>query len=159
MNKQDLIFIVEDDSFYAMVLKSYLEFSGYTNIDVYHSGKGCLKALHKCPKLILMDYNLGDLLGRDILLEVVAFDPNIPVVFISGQESIQDAIVTLKLGAFDYIQKNDSSFVKLDNILEKIEESKSLIKAYDKKRREIRNAVIMGGVMLLIIITVSMFSF
>lgn len=158
MNKQDLVFIVEDDSFYAMVLKSYLEFSGYTNIDVYHTGKGCLKAMHKCPKLILMDYNLGDTLGRDILLEVVAFDPNIPIVFISGQESINDAVAMLKLGAFDYIQKNDSSFVKLDQILEKIKETKSLIQAYDKKKKGIRNAVIMGGVMLLIIITVSVFS-
>ena len=156
MKESSLIFIVEDDQFYADVLKSYLETKGYSNIEVYNSGEDAIQNLYKYPSLILLDYNLDDMEGKEVLLETVAFDPNIPVIFLSGQNSIQKAIGTLKVGAYDYIAKNDDSFEKLSRLIisinkaqEKLEESISLKKA---KRNSVLIAMVIGAILFTIFI-------
>lgn len=156
MKKEDLIFIVEDDIFYSNVLKSFLELKGYTSVEVYFTGEECVNHLYKCPKLILLDYNLGNTLGLDVLHEVVSFDPNIPVIVVSGQESIQSAIDLLKLGAYEYIQKSDEVFNKLESILEIIDLSKQKEKEFKLNERLKKSLAISSLLALFIVTTVLM---
>ena len=152
MKKRDLVFVVEDDLFYANVLKSFLESKGYTNIKLYATAEDCIDYLYKCPKLILLDYNLGDRLGQDVLTEVVAFDPNIPVIVISGQESIQSAIDLLKYGAYEYIQKSDEVFTKLESILGMIEVSKKKVEER-RVNAKLKKGLVIGSLFALVIFT------
>ena len=154
MRESDLIFIVEDDQFYADVLKSYLKTKGYSNIEVYNSGVDAIQNLYKYPSLILLDYNLGDMEGKDVLLETVAFDPNIPVIFLSGQNSIQKAIGTLKVGAYDYIPKNDETFEKLSRIMISIKKAQEKLEDSINMKKAKRNSVLIAMVIVAILFTV-----
>ena len=147
MNTQELIFIVEDDEFYAKVMKSFLDFKGHKNVQIYTNEKDALDNLYQCPSIILLDYNLDDKVGggKDVLLEIVAFDPNIPVIFISGQLSIEEAIATLKLGAYDYIQKNDYVYERLEEKIKQLSVNRKKIELI-KKNQEFKKKMLYVGV-------------
>ncbi len=157
MKKSDLIFIVEDDHFYASAVSAYLESMGFENIAIYESGKECLKNIYKRPQLVLLDYNLADTKGMNIMLEIVSFDSNTPVVFISGQVSIQSAIDTLKFGAFDYIQKDNYAFDKLADIIARISEGQQVVVAHQKKKY--KKQLLVGTVLLVLIGAITLISF
>ena len=154
MRESDLIFIVEDDQFYADVLKSYLETKGYSNIEIFNSGRDAIQNLYKYPSLILLDYNLEDMEGKEVLLETVAFDPNIPIIFLSGQSSIQKAIGTLKVGAYDYIPKNDDTFAKLSQIIMNINKAQEKLEEAINMKKSKRNTVILALVIVAVVFTI-----
>jgi DNA-binding NtrC family response regulator len=47
--------------------------------------------------------------GDDVLKKVLSFNPSIQVIIVSGQEKIGTAVRLLKLGAYDYIIKNEDT--------------------------------------------------
>jgi len=56
-------------------------------------------------QMILLDIKLGDESGIDVLSRLIDMYPGIPVVMLTGFASIETAVQSIKLGAFDYIQK------------------------------------------------------
>ena len=130
MKKNDLIFIVEDDQFYASALECFLNSMGFKNIEHYTNGTDCLSNRYKMPKLVLLDYNLSDIKGVSIMLELISFDSNTPIVFISSQESVQNAVDTLKYGSYAYIQKDEKTYKKLRIVIDQISEGKEAIRKH-----------------------------
>ena len=61
--------------------------------------------------------NLPDKSGEEILKEIKEFDTNIPVIIVSGQEEIGIAVQLLKLGAYDYIIKDEETKERLEYAL------------------------------------------
>ncbi len=55
--------------------------------------------------LILLDLMLGDEDSRRLLRDIMSLKKNIPVIMITGYGSIESAVDTIKIGAYDYIQK------------------------------------------------------
>ncbi|MBN2465523.1 sigma-54-dependent Fis family transcriptional regulator [candidate division WOR-3 bacterium] len=55
--------------------------------------------------LVLLDLFLPDMSGTQVLEAVLKAKPALPVVMISGQGSIQDAVKATKLGAYDFLEK------------------------------------------------------
>ena len=62
MNKQK-IFLVEDDKFYAAILKKTLTQIGDFEIEEFNSGGECLSEFHRQPDIIFLDYQLGIPMG------------------------------------------------------------------------------------------------
>jgi two-component system response regulator AtoC len=106
------IFIIDDNDIYAKVLKKQIENSDY-EISVYYSGQECLANLNKKPAVITLDYRLPDIDGNVLLAKILAYDPNIHVLIISGQDDIATAVKLLKNGAYDYITKGPETREKL----------------------------------------------
>jgi two-component system nitrogen regulation response regulator NtrX len=55
--------------------------------------------------LVFLDLMLPDMSGTQVLEAILAGKPLLPVVMISGQGSIQDAVKATKLGAYDFLEK------------------------------------------------------
>ena len=69
--------------------------------------------MYKDPKVIFLDYQLGDVNGLEILKKIKAVNPDTFVFFMSGQDKIEIAVNALKFGAIDYIIKNDDAKDKI----------------------------------------------
>ena len=151
MKKNDLIFVVEDDQYYSFALVTYLNSIGYVNIECFETGKECLANSYKMPKLVLLDYNLGGVKGIDIMLELISFNSNTPIVFVSAQDSVQLAIDTLKYGAYGYIQKDENAFIKLESIISKIKASQNIVK---QRKVDSNNRIFTFGAMVVSVITI-----
>ena len=121
------IFVVDDDVFTSAIFKQHLQNLGYDDITCFSSGTLCLNHLQERPDIILLDHEMGDLTGFDVLIKIKRFDPNIYVVMVSGQEDMMTAIDSLKYGAFDYIIKGDDTTDKITKVMERIGEIHRLI--------------------------------
>ena len=121
------IFVVDDDIFTSAIFKQHLQNLGYNDITCFSSGTLCLNHLQERPDIILLDHEMGDLTGFDVLIKIKRFDPNIYVVMVSGQEDMMTAIDSLKYGAFDYIIKGDDTTYKITKVMERIGEIHRLI--------------------------------
>jgi DNA-binding NtrC family response regulator len=114
------IFIVDDDMFYSTLFKKKLKNLGYENVTVFNDGDSCLKNLGMKPDVILLDYNMDNLSGYEVLKKIKRYDPNMYVVMVSAQEAIKPAVDALKHGAFDYIQKGEKEQEKIADVLARI---------------------------------------
>lgn len=120
------IFIVEDDEFYGEMLKHHLLKNPDYEVELFLNGEDCIKNLHKQPAAISLDYSLPDYTGYEVIKKIKEFNPETPVIIVSGQEDISTAVELLKEGAYDYIIKNDDTKNRLWSSLTKIHENFNL---------------------------------
>ena len=66
--------------------------------------------------------------GLMVLKKLKEQFPNVPIIFLSSQEKTEIAANTMKYGAYDYIVKNESTFHRLEIILNNIRGQASLKK-------------------------------
>ncbi len=137
MKKALRIFIVEDDKWYGELLEYILKLNPEHEIEKFSTGKECLENLYKAPDIVTLDYSLQDMDGSKVLSEIKRFNPNIQVVVISGQDDIRTAVSLLKLGAFDYIVKDDDAKDKLWNTIKNIRENIKLKSEIEGLKEEV----------------------
>ncbi|MCK4377854.1 MAG: sigma-54-dependent Fis family transcriptional regulator [Deltaproteobacteria bacterium] len=99
------IMIVDDD---LDVRQSIMDVFGDEGYEVFGAGGGqdALKIVNQENiDLIFLDIWMPDLDGMQVLQQLKAVHPEIPVVMISGHGTIETAVQSTKLGAFDFIEK------------------------------------------------------
>lgn len=131
------IFVVEDDPAYTKFMRYVLSLNPDFEVDFFISGKECLNELHKKPSVITLDYSLPDMSGEKVLKAIREFDPNINVIIVSAQEKIGTAVELLKLGAFDYITKDEEAKDRILNSIRNAGNKTSLIREIDRLKQEI----------------------
>lgn len=101
------ILIVDDESDIRELIAGILEDEGY-EARIAHSADTALAAIKdRRPSLIVLDIWLeGSRLDGLELLEVIKIShPNLPVVIISGHGNVETAVLAIRKGAYDYIEK------------------------------------------------------
>ena len=122
------IFLVEDNNLYLNTLEKNLK--EYTNsnspIHKFSNGEDCIKNLNLKPKIVVLDYFLNSasqkaMNGLDVLKKIKLMNPETNVLMLSNQDDVQVATDTIKYGAFDYVSKNENSFIRVKNAINNIE--------------------------------------
>lgn len=131
------IFVVEDDPTYTKFLQYVLSLDPDFETEFFTTGKDCIEKLHKKPSVITLDYSLPDMPGEKVLRAIREFDPDISVIIISAQEKIRTAVELLKLGAFDYITKDEEARDRILNAIKNARNKSSLIREIDRLKEEI----------------------
>src|ERR1035437_5696830 len=115
------VFIVEDNPMYSFMLTYNLEQEFHFNISNFDSGEDCLLNLeHHHPFIIILDYKLKNMDGVNVLQYVKRNYPEIYVIVITEQKNIHTAVNIMRKGAFDYIQKSQTSLDELKHAIRKI---------------------------------------
>lgn len=99
------LLIVEDDTNVREVLRLHLEGEDYRNLDAADGANAREMIEKEIPDLVLLDLRLPDENGISVLRWMRAAHPNVEAIIVSGAGSIDLAVESVKLGAFDYIQK------------------------------------------------------
>jgi DNA-binding NtrC family response regulator len=126
------IFVVDDDQFCLTMYEQHLRNLGLTDVQVFTNGTECLNSLTQQPDVIFLDHGMDILNGVEVLKKIKRFNPDIYVVFISGQEDVETAVNSLKYGAFDYIVKGANEEKRIEQILEKILEVREMLQKRNK---------------------------
>ena len=136
------ILIVDDEPAIAQTTKTILKLEGLDSHTV-HGGFAAIQELHSNKyELVLLDLNMPDLGGEEVLDHINRNNLSTNVIIISGESELKTAIKSLKNGAKDFIRKPfspeellfsiknvlEKSNLQRENqaILEKLEESESL---------------------------------
>ena len=131
------IFVVEDDPSYTKFLQYVLSLNPDFEVKTFSNGKSLIENLYQKPSIITLDYTLPDMAGEDVLREIQRIDANIPVIIISAQEKIGTAVELLKIGAYDYIIKDEETKDRLLNTINNARKNISLTKQIDHLKKEI----------------------
>lgn len=123
--KRKKIFLVDDDLMQTSLMKAHLESKYNLEIHVFHTGEECLAKLNENPDYIVLDYHLDKvdksaINGIEVLKKIKEVLPDVFVIFLSGQDKIEIAVDTIKHGAYDYVIKNASGMLRVENILKNI---------------------------------------
>jgi DNA-binding NtrC family response regulator len=132
------IFVVEDDEWFSKIIEYHLKQNPDYEVTIYNTAKKALNDIYLAPDVMVIDYNLPDYKGDELLKRVQQEDSNIHCVIVSAQEDVEIAINLLKKGAFDYIVKNDDTKDRLWITLNKIKEHKSLKKEIVTLQQEVK---------------------
>jgi CheY-like chemotaxis protein len=127
MDLEIKILLVEDNFEDAAVTKRVLKHNKLNNgLDIAASGKEALAALQNktkadLPQLILLDINLPDISGIDLLTCIKKDNnlSNIPVVILTGSNVDQDIQKSYDLGADSYLVKpisNDALMLVIEKL-------------------------------------------
>ncbi len=99
------ILIVDDEAFLRDQLERILGEEGY-RVHGVDTGRAALDLADREPvDLVLLDLNLPDVHGIEVLRELRARDPHLLIIVITGYGSVESAVQSLKLGAYDYVKK------------------------------------------------------
>jgi DNA-binding NtrC family response regulator len=149
--KNLLIFVVEDNKIYNKLVVNFLEKSGYTNVKSFNNGEDCLRNLKLKPEVVIQDYLLEGLNGIEVLKRAKKYYPETEFIFLSGQDSMEVAVNTMRYGAYDYIVKNEMT---LDRVVDKIEK---IMKAKKLARSNKRIKFFMLGFIIILLLVVLFF--
>jgi DNA-binding NtrC family response regulator len=99
------ILIVDDDEELRGAIRAYLETKGYL-VREAGTGQACLWAMEAVlPDAVVMDYELPDTNASQLLRQVQAIDPTLPVIVITGHGTIDLAVRVIKDGAEQFLPK------------------------------------------------------
>lgn len=151
--KNPLIFIIEDSVVYKDLIIGYLNSKGFTNLKLFKTGEECVKHLAAKPDIIILDYSSQGKTGLELMIQIRKEHPAIDFIFLSAQNKVDVAVEIMKLGAGDYIIKNDQAPQKL---VKSIRQLVSTTKK-DKQVKGFKVGVIGFFIMLFLIILIITF--
>lgn len=98
------ILVVDDEPKIVEVVKSYLENSGYSVIEVFN-GKQAFEAFDRIkPALVILDLMLPDMTGEEICRNLRK-KSRVPIIMLTAKIDEENILQGLDLGADDYITK------------------------------------------------------
>jgi len=104
MPKQKIL-VIEDDTAIRQGIVDALQFHGYQTFEAGDGNLGLDKAIKVACDLILLDLVLPGRDGLEILKEVRAVRPTLPVIILTARGDEDDRVKGLRLGADDYVVK------------------------------------------------------
>lgn len=110
------VLIVEDDPALREALAETMTIAGHTYITA-KDGKEALVLLElHNPAVVLTDIRMDNLDGNQLLNTIKKNRPDIPVILMTAYGSVEDAVIAMRHGAVDYLQKPFSAQVLTDKI-------------------------------------------
>ena len=124
--KKEVVFIVDDEPMHAQMMEDHLR-TKYPTFDIYKysTGEECNDNMDKNPSIVILDYHLDAVNksarnGIQTLEHIKRKYDDVDVIMISGQDKIDVAVECMRAGAYDYIVKNETSFMRTENALERL---------------------------------------
>jgi FixJ family two-component response regulator len=104
-DKKITIYLIEDDVSQRNSIESLLAFKGFITKS-YSTAKDFLQTLpFERPAIVIADIQLPDISGVDLHRMLMEKNINPPIIFISGEASIQESIDAMKQGAIEFLVK------------------------------------------------------
>lgn len=110
------ILIIEDEIGISNFLTQGLEEEGYDIVVANNGLKGLELAMNPGADLILLDWMLPKMSGIEVCKKIREKNKQVPILFLTARDTIQETIEGLKEGANDYIKKPFS----FEELLERI---------------------------------------
>jgi two-component system, NtrC family, nitrogen regulation response regulator NtrX len=101
------ILIIDDEADIRELIAGILQDEGFETRLAHNSDAALAELAQRRPSLVVLDIWLqgSRMDGLDLLLEIKARNPDLPVVIISGHGNIETAVAAIKRGAYEYIEK------------------------------------------------------
>jgi two-component system KDP operon response regulator KdpE len=131
----NLVLVIDDEPKIRRFLRAGFELHGFTVHEAENATEGLKAATFNAPDLIILDLDLPDAHGAEILERIRSWS-NVPVIILSVESSEEQKVRLLRSGADDYV-------VKPFGMAELLARSEAALRRYFKSRTE--NPVVVAG--------------
>ena len=127
------ILVIDDNADIRFLICNILQENGYVIRSAANYEQAIKEINTKLPSLAIVDIKLdkGDKDGIDLLKLLIEKDKSLPVIMISGHANVQVAVESIRLGAYEFVEKPFSS-EKLLNYVKRAIEVTNIRKEKDK---------------------------
>lgn len=99
------VLVVDDEQYIRESISAFLEDFGYI-VETADSGEmGIEKFKENLPDVVLLDLRMSGISGLEVLPVLKDISDEVPVIIVSGNNLVNDAVEALRIGAWDYISK------------------------------------------------------
>jgi two-component system, NtrC family, response regulator AtoC len=99
------VLVIDDEPILRKSLEAALSSFGYQVASAHSGEEGLALFREENPDLVLLDHWLPGINGDQVLRSIKDQDREVPVIIITAQGSIDLAVTSMKLGAFDFLVK------------------------------------------------------
>jgi DNA-binding NtrC family response regulator len=132
------VIVIDDEINICKSVSACLTPEGY-DVSFYTCANAAIKAMHTHYfDLAIIDIRLGQKNGIELYQQMKQEQVDLPTIFISGNASLDEAARTLKLGAYDFLEKPfnaDKLIVTVNNCIV-FEQMRLKVKAIDQAQSE-----------------------
>lgn len=100
-----VILLLDDDATFVEVLGRSLQRRGMNVLKACTLADGLLLARQQCPDIGILDLKLQQETGLDAIAPLLALNPAMKILMLTGYSSIATAVAAIKQGAMDYACK------------------------------------------------------
>ena len=98
------VLVVDDDRDMVTLLCTWLAEAGFDAVDSAPSGADALQRIDITrPNLVVTDLVMRDMDGMTLLTEIHRNNPLMPVIMLSGQAQVRDAVKAMHLGISEFL--------------------------------------------------------
>ena len=99
------VLVVDDEPTIAELLGMALRLEGWA-VTIAHDGSSAVsQAVKSSPDVAVLDLMLPDIDGLEVLRRIRQRDPDLPVLFLTARDAVEDRIAGLTAGGDDYVTK------------------------------------------------------
>ena len=101
------ILVIDDNLDIRVLISGILKDKGFSVREAANFDQAIMEINKKAPDVAIIDVKLdkGDNDGIKLLMHLKKIDGDVPAIMISGHANVQMAVDSLKLGAFEFMQK------------------------------------------------------
>jgi DNA-binding NtrC family response regulator len=161
MSKEDIVLIVDDEKVMRESLLEWLQEDGF-GVAAAESGMEALQKLDQIdPTVMVADIKMPGMDGITLVRKVKERRPDLPIIMITAFATVENAIQSMKEGAYDFITKPFPP-EKLSHVLRHVIEHQHLLHEnllLRQEKRHVLQMVVTTLVVLVILIFVFYFIF
>ncbi len=99
------ILVIDDEAALGENIQRMLRLPGVSVSTFVDPVKGLAEALAHPPELVLLDVRMPGMSGEEVFVRLHEAHPGLPIVFLTAFGSVESAVLAMRNGAFDYLQK------------------------------------------------------
>jgi two-component system, NtrC family, response regulator HydG len=142
-----LVMVIDDEPAILDVVGRFAERAGYEAMTCANGRDGIAQLQRRRADLVLVDLQMPDVGGLDVLRAIRETDLRCQAVLMTGHASVETAVDAIKLGAMDYLSK-PLDFARLEQLLasvrDDIERRRTLLAAESDMARRLEFAGMIG---------------
>jgi response regulator RpfG family c-di-GMP phosphodiesterase len=135
------ILVIDDEPMIRQVFSAFLQKWGYVTFEAENGREGLDIFERENIDLVLTDLDMPVMAGLEVLAHLFAHSPETPVVIISGAGQLDDAVQSIKLGAWDYLTKPISNMAMLENTISRCLEKVRLVRENKMYQKHLEDEV------------------
>ncbi|NCT90785.1 response regulator transcription factor [Cellulomonas sp. APG4] len=97
--------VVDDEPSLGELLSTVLRYEGW-DVEAVTAGQPAIRSARATrPDVVVLDVMLPDMSGLEVLRRIRAVHPDVPVLFLTARDAVEDRVAGLTAGGDDYVTK------------------------------------------------------
>jgi DNA-binding NtrC family response regulator len=130
------IAVLDDDPDFLTYIEDFLKDEAIYDVGAYSKSEDLIAACEESvPEIVLLDMNMGEVKGDEVVEQLLSRWPRICVIVVTGYPSMEGMRATFKMKVYDYVAK-PFTLAQLRTVLANATEAFGLGRAMQQRLRE-----------------------